>query len=192
MHFKALKIHLLLLVVVFLFGCAVKEPGFHSDPAPSIKAVESPNSTSADTTKSVTLAAKSFPAKVIGVIDGDTIKVLKGLEEIRIRIFGVDCPEKKQPFGSKAKEFTSDQVFGKDVEIHVRSGDRYGRTVATVKLTDGRDLAALNLEAGLGWWSKKYAPTELEYERLENGARKMKRGLWSQANPEEPWRFRKR
>lgn len=66
------------------------------------------------------------------IADGDTITVLRDKEQVRIRLYGIDCPEGGQAFGTKAKQFTSDQVFGKVVEVETVDTDRYGRTVALV------------------------------------------------------------
>lgn len=76
----------------------------------------------------------AFSGRVIRVADGDTITILtEGKEQKRIRLYGIDCPEKKQPFGQKAKQFTSNKVFGELVEVEEKDIDRYGRTVGIVK-----------------------------------------------------------
>ncbi len=62
-------------------------------------------------------ATTAFRAKVIGVLDGDTIEVLKDKAPVRIRLYGIDCPEHDQDFGNKARQFTSNKVFGKTVEV---------------------------------------------------------------------------
>jgi len=72
------------------------------------------------------ISADSYTAKVIGIKDGDTISVLYEGKEETIRLNGIDCPEKKQAFGSKAKQFTSELVFGKIVNIESVTKDRYG------------------------------------------------------------------
>ena len=77
----------------------------------------------------VTLA---WSGKVIGIADGDTITVLRDKEQVRIRLYGIDCPERGQAFSKKAKQFTSEMVFGKVVEIEPVDIDRYGRTVGLV------------------------------------------------------------
>src|SRR2546428_14170819 len=73
-----------------------------------------------------------FTGRVVGVTDGDTIKVLHNGKAEKIRLHGIDCPEKAQPFGTKAKQFTSAMVFGKMVRVLTHGQDRYGRTVAEV------------------------------------------------------------
>lgn len=90
------------------------------------------------------LAFADFTGRVVGVSDGDTIKVLHNGKAEKIRLHGIDCPEKGQPFGTKAKQFTSSLTFGKTVTIHVTDMDRYGRTVADVILPDGRSFRLIN------------------------------------------------
>jgi micrococcal nuclease len=71
--------------------------------------------------------------KVIGIKDGDTVVVIDKVNNTTIlRLAEVDCPEKKQPFGTKAKQFTSDAVYQKTVNYIVTNKDRYGRSVAKI------------------------------------------------------------
>jgi len=98
----------------------------------------------------VSPAFADFSGRVVGVTDGDTIKVLHNGRAEKIRLHGIDCPEKGQPFGSKAKQFTPELVFGKTVTVHVIDMDRYGRTVADVVLPDGRVLNRELVAAGAG------------------------------------------
>ena len=94
--------------------------------------------------------AWAWSGKVVGVADGDTITVLRDREQVRIRLYGIDTPERGQAFGKKAKQFTSDMVYGKVVEVKVMATDRYGRTVAMIYA----DKTLLNEElvkAGLAW-----------------------------------------
>lgn len=79
-------------------------------------------------------AFADFSGKVVAVTDGDTIKVMHEGKAEKIRLYGIDCPEKKQPFGNKAKQFTSDLAFGKIVTIRDKGKDRYGRTIGEVIL----------------------------------------------------------
>src|SRR5712692_1532752 len=95
-------------------------------------------------------AFADFSGRVVGVTDGDTIKVMHNGKAEKIRLHGIDCPEKGQPFGTKAKQFTSEMVFGKTVTLHVTDMDRYGRTVADVVLPDGRVRNRELVAAGAG------------------------------------------
>jgi len=133
--------------------------------------------------------AAEFTGKVVGVIDGDTIEVLHNAQAERIRLNGIDCPEKRQPFGKKAKQFTSTLVFGKDVRVKPYKRDRHGRTVADVLLADKTNVSYEIVRAGLAWWYRKYSK-DTTIEQLEAEAREAKRGLWVDANPIPPWDFR--
>lgn len=133
-----------------------------------------------------------WTGKCVGVIDGDTISVMHDGAEVRVRLHGVDCPEKSQAFGQRAKEFSSNQVFGKVVTVHPTATDRYGRTVGHVVLENGMDLSGLLLEAGFAWYYQKYAPElESKLKPLEQHARQSRMGLWADPNPVPPWEFRK-
>lgn len=132
---------------------------------------------------------QTFTAKVVGVLDGDTIDVLFNNEQIRIRVDGIDCPEKRQAFGTKAKQFTSDFCFGKNVIIKKKDVDRYGRTIARV-IYNGKDLSEELVKEGFAWHYKKYSDDEF-LSRLEIQARRSGVGLWCEDDPVAPWCFRK-
>ncbi len=94
---------------------------------------------------------RKFSGKVVGITDGDTIRVMHNGRAERIRLWGIDCPESRQPFGTRARQFTSDLAFGKVVTVLVRDVDRYGRTVGEVLLPNGRSLNHELVMAGLAW-----------------------------------------
>lgn len=133
--------------------------------------------------------AGEFTGQVVGVLDGDTIDVLHNGQAERIRLNGIDCPEKKQAYGNKAKQFTSTLVYGKEVTIRVLRKDRHGRTVGDVVLLDGTNLSNELLKAGLAWWYRQYSKDE-SLGVLEENARQAKRGLWADPNPIPPWEIR--
>jgi micrococcal nuclease len=141
--------------------------------------------------KSVQKSAPTFSGKVVSVLDGDTIEVLLNGSAQRIRLADIDCPEKGQPFGQKAKLFTSDLSMGKNVEVKARAVDRYGRTVADVILPGGNSLNAEILKAGLAWWYRDYSKDN-RLGVIESEARKARLGLWSDSKPIPPWVFRRR
>ncbi len=133
----------------------------------------------------------SFTAKVIGIKDGDTIEVLYQGKSETIRLLDIDCPEKKQAFGQKAKQFTSDLCFGKEVRIERNEKpDRYQRTLATVFVGKININEAL-VSAGLAWHFKQYSNNKT-LARLESIAIKKKVGLWADHNPNPPWDYRKK
>jgi len=93
--------------------------------------------------------AASYTGKVVGITDGDTLKVMHAGEPQRVRLWGIDCPESHQAFGTRAKQSTSHLAFGREVKAVVRDTDRYGRTVGEVILPDGRSLNHELVRAGL-------------------------------------------
>jgi endonuclease YncB( thermonuclease family) len=134
--------------------------------------------------------ALAFRGEVVRVLDGDTIEVLNNKQPQRIRLNGIDCPEKTQSFGTTAKQFTSKFCFGKTVDVKELGHDRYGRTIAEIILQDGKDLNHELVANGLAWWYRKYAPNDSELQKLEQDARTNRRGLWADKNPVAPWDFR--
>jgi micrococcal nuclease len=137
------------------------------------------------------LYAEDFTGKVVAITDGDTIKVMHNGAAERIRLWGVDCPEAKQAFGTRAKQFTGDLAFGKTVTVNVRDTDRYKRTVAEIILPDGRNLNQELVRVGLAWWYQQYARRDMALAALEQEAREAKRGLWNDPQPVPPWEWRR-
>jgi len=127
--------------------------------------------------------------KVVGIIDGDTIKIVQNKQEYKVRLAEIDCPERGQPFGTQAKNLTSNLVFGKTVEIKSGGWDRYHRVIGEVFLPDGRSLNKELVRSGLAWQYKHYSKDN-EYEKLEREARQAKRGLWIDKHPVSPWEWR--
>ena len=137
-----------------------------------------------------TICFGQLRGKVVSIADGDTFTLLTDdLKQVKIRLHGVDCPEKKAPFGAQAKEFTGKSIFGKIVTARKTSTDRYRRTVAIVYLPDGRALNEELLKAGLAWHYKKHDRNP-RWAKMEVAARKDRRGLWTLPNPVPPWNFR--
>ena len=157
------------------------------------------------------LALFSLPAfadvtcVVVGVADGDTVTVLDAdKSQHKVRVAGIDAPEKAQPFGQRAKQRMSTLVFGKEVRLEGDKRDRYGRTVAKVwvsppdcqRCPKTLDAGLAVLTSGLAWHYKKYqneqSPEDRErYAFSEDEARSKHAGLWAEANPAPPWEWRK-
>lgn len=129
-------------------------------------------------------------ARVVGVKDGDTITILHQRRPLTIRVANIDCPELRQPFGSLAKQLTSQLVFGKMIRVEAKRRDRYGRIVGLIILDDGQNLSEQLVKAGLAWWYRKYSTDEI-LMKLEAEARSAKRELWIDPNAIPPWEFRK-
>jgi micrococcal nuclease len=132
--------------------------------------------------------AAEFTGKVVSVTDGDTITVLEGKAQRKIRLLGIDAPEKAQAFGSRAKQALSDLVFGKTVRVVWKAHDRYERILGDVYAGDAWANRVM-VERGMAW---AYKPsTTRELKAVEAEARKAKRGLWRDKNPVPPWDWRK-
>jgi len=140
-----------------------------------------------------TVAYADFSGKVVNVSDGDTIEVLHENKAKRIRLYGIDCPEKGQAYGTRAKQATSALIYGKDVTLHTHDQDQYGLTVAEVILSNGTNISHELVKDGWCWWYRQYAPADTTLIGLEIKARADKRGLWADPNPHPvpPWRWRK-
>jgi len=128
--------------------------------------------------------------KVVKVVDGDTFDLLEVNKTTRIRLFGIDSPERGQAFNKRAKAFTDSLVAGKQIRVVVRDTDRYGRTVGDAYLTDGTHVNAEIVRAGFAWQFRQYS-TDPEIGRLEQAARENRRGLWEDEHAIPPWEFRK-
>lgn len=130
--------------------------------------------------------------RVVGVADGDTVTVLDEMDNgrFRIRLYGIDSPEKKQAYGNKAKQYLSSLVYGKRVSVRFSSLDRYGRILGRLYLS-GEDISLLMLSAGYAWHYRQY-DNSLEYAAAEKKARSARCGLWSDPAPVPPWIFRRR
>jgi micrococcal nuclease len=133
---------------------------------------------------------------VVGITDGDTCRALvSGNQLLKVRLLNIDAPEKSQAFGQRFKQHLSDLVFGRDVELHIRGLDRYGRTLATAML-DGVDIDLEQVCSGFAWVFKRYiaeAPADIQasYRQAEAEARERRRGLWSDSSPIEPSLYRR-
>ncbi len=132
---------------------------------------------------------------VVGVADGDTITVLDADKlQHKIRLTGIDAPEKKQPFGNRSKQNLSDMVFNKTVTVETIKRDRYGRELGKV-LAGGKDINLEQVRTGMAWHYKAYERTQSGTDRqayadAENEAKAAKRGLWADSEPTPPWDFR--
>jgi micrococcal nuclease len=138
------------------------------------------------------LEAQTITGKVVGVADGDTITVLDGTTPYKIRLYGIDCPERGQDFGARAKQFVSDMVFGKQVQVIQEDVDRYGRVVGIVYVGN----TCVNEEivrAGFAWVYNQYCKDSVcsQWKGLEQQARQSNIGLWSHPDPIPPWDYRR-
>lgn len=128
---------------------------------------------------------------VVGVSDGDTIKVLgNDRSHYRVRLSQIDAPESKQAFGSKSKQALASICFGKRAVLSKEGVDHYGRVIARVKC-DGVDAQSHMVRSGMAWVYDRYA-TDRSLNPLQEAARQKRVGLWADANPTPPWEFRRK
>lgn len=141
-------------------------------------------------------AANLIPGKIIAVSDGDTVTLLTtDKRQLKVRLVGIDTPEKKQAYGSKARDHLASHVFSQTVEVDIRKKDQYGRDLGVIYF-GGNDINQLMIRDGYAWFYKHYAkeqPKEeaIRYAESEREARSQGKGLWADPHPVPPWEFRK-
>lgn len=134
-------------------------------------------------------AYADIAGRVVGIIDGDTLDVLVDKRPVRVRLAQIDAPEKRQAFGTRARQALSSLTFRQDVTVTEAGPDRYGRTVGTVY------VGAVNVNnelvrQGMAWAYRRYV-TDPAVIQIEAEARREKRGLWADPSPVPPWEFRR-
>jgi len=161
--------------------------------------VVAPTLGSATTALALLLTQGAYAAevvgRVVGVSDGDTITVLDSTKtQHKVRLGGIDAPEKGQPFGNRSQQNLSRLVFNQTVTVQWHKRDRYGRLVGTVYV-EGNDAGLEQVRAGMAWWYRRFANEQTPedraiYEAAENTARERKAGLWRDPYPVPPWEWR--
>lgn len=133
---------------------------------------------------------KALSGKVVGISDGDTFKLLvDGNKTIRVRLFGIDAPEKEQDYGTQAKQALSNLIFAKEVQVEQKNKDRYGRIIGVVYVNNINVNEEL-LRQGMVWHYTEFDKSE-RWAELSKEARQGKMGLWNKRNPTPPWQWRK-
>lgn len=141
--------------------------------------------------------AETITGRVVAIADGDTVTVLDATKtQHRIRLAGIDAPEKAQAFGQRSKESLSDLVFNQEVTVETTKRDRYGRSVGTV-MVNGLDANLEQIKRGMAWHYKAYAREQTlqereNYRQAQEASQAARRGLWQDAQPVPPWEWRKR
>ncbi|AFJ01991.1 nuclease-like protein [Methylophaga frappieri] len=136
-------------------------------------------------------SADLFTGKVVSITDGDTIKLLTPEKELlRVRLTGIDAPERKQPYFNRSKQILSDLCFDKPAAVDSLGRDRYQRVLGRVTC-DGVDANAYMVFQGVAWVYTKYNTDSslVEYQSKAQAARK---GLWQEPNPVPPWEWRRK
>ncbi|HVG41552.1 MAG TPA: thermonuclease family protein [Chitinophagaceae bacterium] len=129
--------------------------------------------------------------KVVAIADGDTFTLLTAdNKQQKIRLYGIDCPERNQDFGTVAKQKLSELIFDHAVKIVQKDIDRYGRMVALVYTDDNKCVNEEMLKSGLAWHYTEYDKNPY-WDKLEDIAREQGIGLWKQKSPTPPWLWRK-
>lgn len=140
--------------------------------------------------------AETLTGRVVGIADGDTLTLLDASKaQHKIRLAGIDSPEKGQAFGQHCKKSLSDLAYDRAATVESTKLDRYGRVIGKV-LVDGQDVNLEQVRRGCGWHYKKYQNEQslddrLSYNSAEGSARANKVGLWADNNPMPPWDWRK-
>ena len=146
---------------------------------------------------SLAIQAATLIGKVVGISDGDTIKVLDSNKaEHKIRLMGIDAPEKSQAFGSASKQALSNYLYQREVTVEYKKKDRYQRILGKVIL-DKQDICLTMISDGMAWHYKDYEKEQSKtdrdlYSQAELKARQAKIGLWQDANPVAPSAFRRK
>ena len=140
--------------------------------------------------------AEALAGRMVRVIDGDTVVVLgPGNAQHRIRLSGIDAPERGKPYGRASGRHLSENVAGKHVVVDWNKRDRYGRIVGKVLLS-GQDVNLEQVSVGMAWHYKRYASEQspsdqTAYSEAETGARLTRSGLWAEPEPAPPWEWRR-
>ncbi len=147
--------------------------------------------------------AKELEGQVVGISDGDSFTLLVGDVQYRVRLSGIDTPERGQPHANAARSALSDLIFRKHVRVESRKTDRYGRIIGRVWVQPGDcprcgrtlDVSLALLTTGMAWWYRYYADEQPEQERgqyefAEFEAKAKGAGLWKDENPVPPWEWR--
>ena len=143
------------------------------------------------------LLAAVMHGRIVGVSDGDTVKVLDAAQRLHtVRLMGIDAPEKAQPYGQRSKQSLSEMVNQQHVSVEWSKEDKYGRVVGKIRLHDGLDVCLEQIKRGMAWHYKQYAKEQtfedqVMYENSENEARNQKLGLWLDDSPTPPWLWRR-
>lgn len=136
------------------------------------------------------IASSSHAETISRVIDGDTVVMASGTH---IRLYGIDAPEKKMPFGVAAKNYATFLMQGKDAQLMDFGHDHYGRTIGMLSV-DGKNMNYEMVKAGMAWVYRDYCrlqPFCSDAYKIEDVAKHGKLGLWIDDNPEAPWRWRR-
>ena len=123
------------------------------------------------------------------VIDGDTIVTT---DDTRVRLWGIDTPERKQPYGSNSTSALLEMLRDRQLYLETKDIDRYGRTVGVIYTANGSEINLEMVCKGHAWWYQRYAPDASDYKECHEGAKESGLGLWADEDPWAPWDWRRR
>jgi micrococcal nuclease len=135
------------------------------------------------------VSATTLVGRVVKIADGDTLTIVVDGQQEKIRLSDIDTPERKQPYGTRAKQALSELTFGKTITVLTTTRDRYGRVIGHIK-ADGVDVNAELVRLGYAWVYRRYSD-DAELIHLEELARSEGLGLWADSNPIPPWEWRR-
>lgn len=184
------KIILLSLILCWNISCNRHRTNTRSENA--IVSLTPKSSKSEEKATSTESGKISLQAKIIRILDGDTVEILYGKLPIKLRLEHIDAPEKrgKQPFGNASKIALSDLCFGQMATISSDGDfDRYGRLIGEIYNAEGVNVNKEMVRLGMAWHFKKYSD-DMSYDVLEREARNAKIGLWQDKQPVAPWDYR--
>jgi endonuclease YncB( thermonuclease family) len=138
--------------------------------------------------------AEQFIGKVVGIRTGDRLSVSRNGKVVQVRLYGIACPERRQAFGTQARQFTRDLAFRRTVAVVVDAvatdaTKRRSQLIAAIQLPNGLDLSQALVQAGYAWHDTRYAPHDRRLAQLQAEAQAMQRGLWADTNPIPPWEW---
>ena len=137
------------------------------------------------------VAQYDLTGRVVRIADGDTVSILDHSNtQHKVRLYGIDTPERKQPYGQAAKKALAQLIDEKPVGVVIVTTDSYGREVGTL-YSDGVNINLAMVESGFAWWYQHYAPYEHALQEAEQRARNSALGLWSQPDAVAPWEWRR-
>lgn len=136
----------------------------------------------------VPVSAETLMGRVVSVQDGDTLTVLTAGRRVKVRLAGIDAPERDQPFGDQSRQSLSRMALNRTVSVVVQKIDDYGRTIGTVTVA-GLNVETEQVQRGLAWVYRQYSH-DSQWLALEAEAKVARRGLWADANPMPPWDWR--
>ena len=133
--------------------------------------------------------AETFDAKVIAVLDGDTVLVLRDQQKTKVRLVNIDSPEKQQPWGKRSRRALCQLVCKREVQVETQAVDQYERLLATLYV-DGINVNQEQVRRGMAW-EYSHFHSDKKYLALQQVAQRARRGLWAEANPQAPWLWRR-